>query len=267
MRRMKRVDLVRFGTAMALFASPVGAQAVTVTNPGAVVDRQVAAYNRHDLDGFLDTYADKVSFYTLGSAKIVHTKAAAHDVIGSMFSMYPNIQSKTLARVGFGSFVVDREQLSGLPNRAPLTILSVYEVRYGHIVNYWQSPVTKPNASDAPAQEPDPAARATVDQLRTAFNKHDLDAAIAEFADTVAHYALTRDTVSESLTRDDVRDRLSRLFDQGRRPHVVARAQLAVGPYVVARETVDGLPADQPAGDLVIAQVENGKIVALWEAS
>jgi hypothetical protein len=259
----------RIGVPAVLLGLPMvtGAQAATGTGPEAVVDRQVAAYNRHDLDGFLDTYSDNISFHTFGSAKIAHAKATLHDAVVSLFSRYPNIQSKTLARVGFGSFVVDREELSGLGDRPPLTILSVYEVRSGHIVNYWQSPFAKPNAGDAPAQEPDPTARATVDQLRTAFNKHDLDGAIAEFADTIAHYTLTRDTVSESLTRDEMRDRMSHLFEHGRRPHVVARAQVAVGPYVAARETVDGLPADQPAGDLVIAQVENGKIVALWEAS
>jgi hypothetical protein len=267
MRRTNAVGLLRLGVAVAFAVSPVGAQSASETGPESVVDQQAAAYNRHDLDGFLATYSDKVSFYTLGSSTIVHTKAAAHDAIGSMFSKYPNIHSRTLARVGFGPFVVDREEITGIPSNPTLTILSVYEVRYGRIVNYWQSPTGRSMASDPPAAEPDPAARATVDQLRTAFNKHELDKAVAAFADTVEHYTFTRDTVSEWLTRDEMRDRLGRLFDHGRHPHVVARAQLAVGPYVVARETVDGLPPDQPAGDLVITQVVNGKITAIWEAS
>jgi hypothetical protein len=234
-------------------------------DPVPVITRQVDAYNRHDLDGFLATYEDSCVLYTLGSPNALRGHEAVRDVMLPFFKSSPNLRSTTFKRVVFGPFVVDREQLSGIANAPPIVILSIYQVHDGRIVNFWQSQPHLPKPGTAPAPEPDPAAAVIEGQWVDAFNKHDVAATVAAYADVIRRYSLTRDTAAVPTTREQIREKLDAMSQGGAHPHITTKGLLFVDSYVVRQEHVTGLPSGQAIDRLVVSLVKNDHIVATWE--
>lgn len=78
-----------------------------------VVDRQIAAYNRRDLDGFISCYAD--------NAKVVQPDgsflASGHDEIraryGELFEHSPDLRAEISNRIEVGAVVIDEERVTG----------------------------------------------------------------------------------------------------------------------------------------------------------
>jgi len=81
--------------------------------PRDIVDRQLAAYNRGDLDEFVACYA--------GDARVVQPDgsllASGHDEIraryGELFDLSPDLRAEIRNRIEVGSTVIDEEYLTG----------------------------------------------------------------------------------------------------------------------------------------------------------
>jgi hypothetical protein len=78
-----------------------------------VIDQQIAACNRRDLDGFVACYA--------ASAKVVQPDgsllASGHDEIraryGELFAQSPDLQAEISNRIEVGAVVIDEERVTG----------------------------------------------------------------------------------------------------------------------------------------------------------
>ncbi|MGA7833586.1 MAG: nuclear transport factor 2 family protein [Acidimicrobiales bacterium] len=78
-----------------------------------VVDKQIAAYNRRDVDGFIACYAD--------TAKVVQPDgsllASGHDEIralyGELFEQSPNLRAEICNRIEVGAVIIDEERVTG----------------------------------------------------------------------------------------------------------------------------------------------------------
>lgn len=106
----------------------------------AVVDRQHAAYNRHDLEGFLAAYADSVVIQTLGDSVAMTGKARLRESSADWFAEAPAARVEVTERMRLGPFVVDRQRVSGGPEGKPLEAIGIYEVREGLIRRVWTIP-------------------------------------------------------------------------------------------------------------------------------
>ena len=106
----------------------------------AVVDRQHAAYNRHDLEGFLAAYADSVVIQTLGDSVVLTGKARLRESSTGWFAEAPGARVEVVERMRLGPFVVDRQRVSGGPEGKPLEAIGIYEVREGLIRRVWTIP-------------------------------------------------------------------------------------------------------------------------------
>lgn len=105
--------------------------------PAAVVQRQLDAYNRHDLDAFMATYR--------GDAKVWRMPATVPTLDGadairafyrdSRFNL-PRLHARLVQRSVVGRKVADHERVSGLRD-APVEALAVYDVIDGRIANVW----------------------------------------------------------------------------------------------------------------------------------
>lgn len=115
-------------------ADPLASEAV------AVVDRQHAAYNRHDLEGFLAAYADSVGIQRLGDTVVMTGKARLRESTAAWFTEAPEARTEVLQRMVLGPFVVDRQRVSGAPGTPPLEAIGIYEVREGLIRRVWSVP-------------------------------------------------------------------------------------------------------------------------------
>ena len=105
--------------------------------PEALVQKQVDAYNAHDLDAFVSCYDAAIEFRTM-DGKVGPEKGAAALRRGyeDLFKRFPNLKVKILKRISQGSFIIDQEQAEGMgPN--PMTVVAVYEIGKGKILHVW----------------------------------------------------------------------------------------------------------------------------------
>jgi len=103
-------------------------------SPEAVVQRQLDAYNAHDLDALLATYAPDARQFELPAQLL----AAGHAQMRERFIQRfqdPTLHARLVKRTVIGAIVVDQEdvvrQYPEGPGRAE--IIAIYEVRDGLI--------------------------------------------------------------------------------------------------------------------------------------
>ena len=133
-----------------LFVAAAPCSAVTPcgssSDPAVVVQAQVDAYNKHDLQALLNCYADNATVSWLDGRKAAAkgTKAL-HDECAFLAAIPPagagfgvDVVTKTIT----GPTVANVEHMRGLPPGAPPVPYTVviYEVRDGKIVNAWFAP-------------------------------------------------------------------------------------------------------------------------------
>ena len=90
------------------------------------MQRQVEAYNAHDLDGFLACYAEDVVVEDARGAVTMRGKEELREAFGRLFSEFPAVHVEVPTRIRIGEYVIDEEQISG--REQPLHAVVVYHV-------------------------------------------------------------------------------------------------------------------------------------------
>ncbi len=107
------------------------------TLPARVATKQIDAFNRRDLDGFMALYADDAVVAEFPSGKILWTgKAEIRGRYAAMFKANTTPPVRVPTRVVDGAFVVDYEEWdakAGARNHATW----MYEIRGGLIRRGW----------------------------------------------------------------------------------------------------------------------------------
>lgn len=102
-----------------------------------LVDRQLAAYNRRDLDAFAACYTDDVELWTGSGQLIARGQAAFREYYGRLFAENPSLRGRLVGRQVQGSVVVDHEHLSGREGREPFFAFAVFEASPRGIRRVW----------------------------------------------------------------------------------------------------------------------------------
>ena len=105
-----------------------------------MVDRQNAAYNRHDVEAFLATFADSIAVHSLGDTTVLAGKARLRETTAAWFAEAPGARTEVMQRMVQGPFVVDRQRVTGAGGSPPLDAIGIYEVREGLIHRIWTIP-------------------------------------------------------------------------------------------------------------------------------
>ena len=101
-----------------------------------IVQRQVDAYNAHDLERFVATYADSVRVFRMPATEpAISGKAQLAEVYRARLST-PGLHAEILTRVVLGNKVIDHERVRGIAAQ-PLEALAIYELSQGLIENVW----------------------------------------------------------------------------------------------------------------------------------
>lgn len=111
---------------------------MSVSNdPAAVAQRQLDAYNAHDLPRFMAEYSDDVRLYRPpAAAPTMQGKAAmAAHYAAHRFNL-PGLHAELVNRMVLGNKVIDHERIRGV-REAPYEVAAVYEVVDGLICNAW----------------------------------------------------------------------------------------------------------------------------------
>ncbi len=103
----------------------------------AAVQRQLDAYNAHDLERFVAEYHDDVRVFRPPAPEpVLAGKAAfAAHYAQNRFNL-PELHATLVRRIVAGSIVVDQESITGLP-QGPASAVAVYEVVDGRIRTVW----------------------------------------------------------------------------------------------------------------------------------
>jgi len=102
------------------------------------VQRQLDAYNRHDMEGFLATYDRSARIYRFPGCELM---MAGHDTIRegylSRFSEGSAVRATILNRIVEGRFVIDAESITGLLPAGEVRATLIYDVSEGLIHRVW----------------------------------------------------------------------------------------------------------------------------------
>jgi len=106
--------------------------------PEQAAQAQLDAYNARDLDAFLAPYAADVELARLpGGEVFARGHAAMRSIYGELFARAPDLHCRLVARIRHDRFVVDQEEVTGVPGRERFGAVAIYEVADGLIVRAW----------------------------------------------------------------------------------------------------------------------------------
>jgi uncharacterized protein (TIGR02246 family) len=100
-----------------------------------VVQRQIDAYNAHDIDAFAATYSDDVLITSAKGEVVVLGKEGLRERYAKAFAKYPNLKCTVAERRADGNAVLIHEIISGRPDKGDRWDVGWlrYEVRDGLI--------------------------------------------------------------------------------------------------------------------------------------
>ena len=106
-------------------------------NPVDPVQRQLEAYNAHDLERFVAQYADDIRVYRPPATEpaLVGKQAFADHYARNRFTL-PHLHAEVVNRMVCGNKVVDHERITGLQPEI-VEAIAVYEVDGGLIHTVW----------------------------------------------------------------------------------------------------------------------------------
>ena len=109
----------------------------TVT-PQSVVQRQLDAYNAHDIDALMATYADDVQHFEFPSMLVASGAAQVRARLGVRLQE-PSLHARLLGRTAMDNLVIDHEMVTRDFPEGPGTVelLAMYEVQGEKIVRAW----------------------------------------------------------------------------------------------------------------------------------
>jgi hypothetical protein len=105
------------------------------TTPEAVVQRQLDAYNRRDIDALMATYADDARQYEYPDTLLTSGAAQIRERSVTRFQE-PNLHAKLIKRIVMGNVVIDHEEVTRTfpEGTGKIELVALYEVTAGRIV-------------------------------------------------------------------------------------------------------------------------------------
>ena len=107
-------------------------------DPESVVQRQLDAYNAHDLGALLATYAEDARHFQHPATLLATGHAEMRARFAARFAE-PGVHATLLHRAVVGDFVVDHERVARTfpEGKGHIDLVCTYEVRGGKIVDAW----------------------------------------------------------------------------------------------------------------------------------
>ncbi|WP_318309008.1 nuclear transport factor 2 family protein [Flagellimonas crocea] len=102
-----------------------------LTDAESIVQEQLDAYNKRDIDAFADTYADSIEIFEFPNKSMANSKSMLKKQYGPFFENTPDLQAKIKNRIVIGNKVIDHEMVTA--NSMEFKAVAIYEVESGEI--------------------------------------------------------------------------------------------------------------------------------------
>jgi hypothetical protein len=103
-----------------------------------VIQRQLDAYNAHDLDALMTTYADDAQQFEHPDKLLA---SGAKEIRGRFAARFqePNLHAQLVKRIVVGNVVIDHEQVTRTfpEGTGKIELAAIYEVKNGRIAKAW----------------------------------------------------------------------------------------------------------------------------------
>jgi hypothetical protein len=104
----------------------------------SIIDRQIEAYNAHDLDRFLRFYAPEAAYLRHSDGAVLFGgQQAMREAYGELFHNHPAVHVAIANRITIGRFVIDLEHITGRTDIAVMEVVAIYEVADNLIQRVW----------------------------------------------------------------------------------------------------------------------------------
>lgn len=103
----------------------------TTSNPESIVNKQLEAYNKRDIDAFVATYTDHIKLYKYPNHLISEGHEALRKEYLSFFEKAPDLNAQIVNRMVLGNKVIDKEKVTF--NGHTIYAIAIYEVQNGKI--------------------------------------------------------------------------------------------------------------------------------------
>jgi len=101
-----------------------------------VVERQLEAYNKKDIDRFMECYAEDVQVFRFPGEILYSSHDEMRNHYHKLFQTYPNMNADILNRIEQGKYVIDHEWITGRKEE-PFTATAMYEIENDLIIKVW----------------------------------------------------------------------------------------------------------------------------------
>jgi hypothetical protein len=99
----------------------------------SIVERNLEAYNRHDLDAFMACFAPTAWIEDGLGNNMAADFAAIRARYEKRFGEHPNLRSTILNRIVVGQYVIDDEHLTGFADGSEQHVVLVYRIEQNAI--------------------------------------------------------------------------------------------------------------------------------------
>ncbi len=106
-----------------------------VTESEKIVQEQVEAYNRHDLDAFLKTYSSEIKLYDFPDKELTSGLDAMRKMYGEFFKQQPPVKATIAKRIVQGDYIIDYEEVTG--ECLNFKAVAIYLVKDRKITKVW----------------------------------------------------------------------------------------------------------------------------------
>lgn len=109
-----------------------------MATPEDIVQRQLEAFNDHDLETLLPLVAEDVVIVDLvDGTEVLRGIDAFRERYVTVFRDRPSVHAHLVGRLTLGPFVIDRERLTDGEGRASEDALAIYEVSGDVVTRMW----------------------------------------------------------------------------------------------------------------------------------
>jgi hypothetical protein len=91
------------------------------------VERQLRAYNEHDVDAFVACYAESVVVEDADGAALIDGREQMREQYARLFEGAPDVHARIAQRIRVGTYVIDEEHVSGRPD-GDLHVVAIYRL-------------------------------------------------------------------------------------------------------------------------------------------